>query len=86
MFRFLDSDAYLAVPRIVGHLFNLEVFHIQVVLTIEIDIKNIIFDAIRVLLGLTERAQGVWRTAEAGNVTLTVLGPAHHIWELFGAA
>ena len=38
---FLDGELDFAIPRIVGLLRNLEVFGLQAVLTVEIDIEGV---------------------------------------------
>ena len=80
------DQGYLTVPGVVGHLLDFQVFGFKSVLTVEIYVEEcIVFNRIDILLRFAERAHGVRRTTETGNVMLAVLRPAHHVGELLRA-
>ena len=82
----LDGKGNLSVPRVVGRLFHFQVFGLQGILPIKVDIECLSTDGISILLCLTEGTKGVGRTAEARDVMLTVLRPAHGVREFLGTA
>ena len=81
-----DGQRNMAVPGIASGLLYLQVLGLECVLTVEVHPQCVALDGVGVLLSLAERTQGVGRAAEAGDVTLAVLGPAHGVGELLGAA
>ena len=81
-FRLVHRQTHLSVIRIVGGLLNIPVLRLQHILSVEIHTQRIALDGIGILLSLAEGAQGVGRTAETADITLTGFRPAHHVRKL----
>src|SRR5574344_3010093 len=83
---FPHSQFYESIVRIIGFLSDAHILRLKRIVTIKIHPERIFPERISIFLSLTQGAQRIGRATEATDVMLTMLGPAHHVREIFVSA